>query len=239
MKKLLFVVFALIPAILFSQTRSEGLQSITAGTATTLNDDVSIVKVNPASTLASHTITMPANPADRQEIYIFFGGTLTSGTIVTALTIAANTGQGLVQISAPSKGVFGDILSYWYDRASQKWYRKATQTYQEVIDLHNSQGCYSGWSWTGNVIPTSKGGGPGWRRLRSIPEKVQRIGLRLHLVDRFSLCSLGRSYRHPVGPDGSAGRPRRQTGGRRRPYRDRGADANKRRYYPAKGGSLD
>lgn len=124
MKKIILLGFIFISLTCFSQYRLENVQSITSGASTTLNDDVKIVKVNPGSILVTHTITLPANPYDRQEITIFFGGTLTSGTVVTTLTIAANTGHGLIQVSAITTAVFGDCLIYFFDKTDNKWYRK-------------------------------------------------------------------------------------------------------------------
>lgn len=98
-------------------------QDITSGTTTTIGNNINTVTVNPGSTLASHTITLPAAPKNGQEVKIEFGGTLTSGTVVTTLSIAANTGQALIQPSAPTTAVAGDCLIYHYKTANAKWYR--------------------------------------------------------------------------------------------------------------------
>lgn len=124
MKKILLII-SLLPILCFSQGRPEGIQTITSGTATTLSNGVVIVKVNPGSLMATHTITMPASPVDRQEVVMYFGGIITSGVIVTSLTVAPNSGQSIIQVSAITTGVYGDCFIFWYDLSQQKWYRKA------------------------------------------------------------------------------------------------------------------
>lgn len=124
MEKNIFVLFMITTLNCFSQQRIEGTQTITTGTATTISNDVVWVFVNPAALLAAHSITMPAAPADRQEVTVWFGGTVSSGTVITVLTIAANTGQSLIQVSVPSTAVVGDCIIYVYFRATNTWYRK-------------------------------------------------------------------------------------------------------------------
>lgn len=101
----------------------EGSQAITTGTTTTLNNDAILVRINPATTLASHTITMAAAPIDRQTVYIFCGGTIASGAVVTTFSLVANSGQALVQVSAPTSLTFGDCLVYMYSGSDSKWLR--------------------------------------------------------------------------------------------------------------------
>jgi len=102
-----------------------GTQVISSGTATTINSSVTRVIVDPGSVLASHTITMPASPQDGQYIEIYFGGSVGGGaTVVTSLTISANTGQTLIQPTTPSTAVGGDWISYTYYSATGRWYRR-------------------------------------------------------------------------------------------------------------------
>jgi hypothetical protein len=99
-------------------------QTITSGTATTIGVTINTVRTDPASVLASHTITMPASPVDGQEIKFVFGGTITAGAaVVTSLTISANTGQGLIQTAAPTTANAGDCFIYQYNLSNTKWYR--------------------------------------------------------------------------------------------------------------------
>jgi hypothetical protein len=98
-------------------------QTITVGTTTTLGNTINIALTNPASVLASHTITMPASPVDGQQMIFLFGGTITSGAVVTAFTISANSGQGLIEPSAPTTANAGDSFIYVYKSSTTKWYR--------------------------------------------------------------------------------------------------------------------
>lgn len=100
-------------------------QTITSGTATTVSAGVGRVVVNPGSVLASHTLTLPASPTDRMVIDIYFGGTIAGGaSVVTSLTISANTGQTLMQPTTPSTAIGGDWISYEYNSANAVWYRR-------------------------------------------------------------------------------------------------------------------
>jgi hypothetical protein len=99
------------------------VSTYTSGGTYTIPNNVNWVKVNPASTQASLTITMPAAPVDNQRVDISFGGTVTSGAVITSLTMAANTGQALLQSAAPSTGTAGTTISYKYSLSNTKWYR--------------------------------------------------------------------------------------------------------------------
>lgn len=99
-------------------------QTITTGTATTLNNNINNAYIDPASLLSTHTITMPATPTDGQEITILFGGTIAAGSnVVTTLTISANTGQTLYQSLTPTTAKGGDVMVYQYNSLNTKWYR--------------------------------------------------------------------------------------------------------------------
>lgn len=96
----------------------------TGATVTVTNQTTDIwLAVNPASTLSTLTITLPATPVDGQKIEISFGGTLTSGDVVTALTVSPNTGHTLLQASSPSSVAAGETISYRYKSSNSKWYR--------------------------------------------------------------------------------------------------------------------
>lgn len=100
--------------------------TITTGTSTTLtaSKGTKWVIVDPASTLAAHTIFLPSNPGHGHTLVISFGGTITSGAVVTSLTISPNTGQSILQTSAPTAGAAGGALSYRYNALINKWYRQ-------------------------------------------------------------------------------------------------------------------
>jgi hypothetical protein len=100
------------------------IATYTSGSTYTVPANTKWVTINPASTQASLTITMPptATASDGQEVYFSFGGTLTSGTVITALTISANSGQSLVQV-APTTGVVGPQIGYRFRKTTTIWYR--------------------------------------------------------------------------------------------------------------------
>lgn len=101
----------------------EGIQIITSGSSATINNGVGVVYIDPASVIAAFTLTMPSAPADRDEIVIGFGGTIASaGAVVTALTMAANTGQALVGIGLAS-ALSGNSMTYKYRLDINKWYQ--------------------------------------------------------------------------------------------------------------------
>ena len=77
---------------------------------------------DPDSLQAAATITMPANPVDGQIQIIAFGGTITSGTAVTALTIATTGGQTLNVGTAASAGLIEQPLTFLYIAYLNKWY---------------------------------------------------------------------------------------------------------------------
>lgn len=100
-------------------------QIITTGSATTLANAKGPIQVlvNPAATLSAHAITFPATPVDGQTVSIVFGGTMTSGVVVTSTTVVANTGQGVIEPAAPGSKSAGTALAYRYNLANTKWYR--------------------------------------------------------------------------------------------------------------------
>jgi hypothetical protein len=105
--------------------RPEGKQIITAGASATVNAGVGLLFINPASLLASFTLTFPASPADRDELYVVLGGTIASGSpVATLLTIAANAGQTITGTSVTGiVGNAGQAFLYFYDQANTRWYR--------------------------------------------------------------------------------------------------------------------
>ena len=70
--------------------------------------------INPAGTLATGTVTMPAAPADGMVI------TVESTQIITALTLSPNTGQSIVGV--PATLFANQPLSYVYRLSNTTWY---------------------------------------------------------------------------------------------------------------------
>jgi hypothetical protein len=87
-------------------------QDYTSGATVTVTNGVDVLNVNPASTLASSTITLPATANTDGFIEIYFGGTLTSGAVVTSLTISPNTGQTIIQAAVPTSANAGEYIKY-------------------------------------------------------------------------------------------------------------------------------
>lgn len=71
--------------------------------------------LNPAGTLATGTITMPASPDDGTVV-----GVSTTQT-VTSLTVSANTGQSIN--NAVTTLTAGSTVSYIYRATDKTWYK--------------------------------------------------------------------------------------------------------------------
>ncbi len=84
------------------------------GFTITVDDGVSSLILNPAGTLATGTITLPANPYEGQYLE------LVSTQTQTALTVTANTGQTIVG-AAVTALVAVTAVKYYY--LATKWYR--------------------------------------------------------------------------------------------------------------------
>jgi hypothetical protein len=92
----------------------------TGGGSHTIPDNVSIYIYDPASVQAGATITLPANPLDGQTLYIFGGGTVTSGNVITSFTLDGNgrtvIGDGAAQLKV------GKAIELHYVAANNIWY---------------------------------------------------------------------------------------------------------------------
>jgi len=89
-------------------------QALTTGFSYTFAAGVQTLIINPAGTLATGTITMPAAPADGMVI------TVESTQQVTAVTVQGNTGQSLV--GAAVQLIPNQPLSFVYRLANTTWY---------------------------------------------------------------------------------------------------------------------
>lgn len=108
----------------FKNNYAENSQTITSGASTTITDGNTIVYINPSSVLASHTITMPPTPQDKQFVKFFYGGTISAGSpVVTTLSIVANTGQTLYQSITPNMANGADEMEYRYETSTTSWRR--------------------------------------------------------------------------------------------------------------------
>jgi hypothetical protein len=102
-----------------------GWQTISAGNSGTVNNGIANVLINPATALLSYTLTMPSSPMDGAFVKIHFGGSIAGGSNVVAhLVISPNTGQTIVQSSAPSTAAGGNCFIYQYNASLAIWYRE-------------------------------------------------------------------------------------------------------------------
>lgn len=95
--------------------QSYDYQVPTTGFSYTFAAGVQTLILNPAGTLATGTITMPASPSDGMTVRF------SSSQIITLLTVNANTGQSIV--SAVTSLALGGGAVYIYRLANTTWYR--------------------------------------------------------------------------------------------------------------------
>lgn len=88
-------------------------QVLTTGFSYTFAAGTQTLVINPAGTLATGTITMPASPVDGMVI------TIESTQQVTVVTVQGNTGQTIT--GAPSQLIPNQPLSFMYNLANTKW----------------------------------------------------------------------------------------------------------------------
>lgn len=104
---------------------ADTLQTYTSGASVTVNNGVNILVVNPATLQSALTVTLPAIPSTKNQIEIYFGGTIAAGSnVVTTVTIAANTGQSLFESLVPTTMGSGEYLSYKWIPSLNRWYAK-------------------------------------------------------------------------------------------------------------------
>lgn len=90
-------------------------QTPATGFSYTIPNTVTHSILNPAGTLATGTITMPASPVDGQI------NTVATSQTITALTVNPNTGQSIM--NAPTTLSAGTGFQYIYRSADTTWYR--------------------------------------------------------------------------------------------------------------------
>ena len=98
--------------------QSYDYQVLTTGFSYTFASGITTLLIEPAGTLATGTITMPASPADGMVV------TFSSTQQITALTVAANTGQtiGGTQVALMAAN---SAMSFVYRLSSLTWYRNS------------------------------------------------------------------------------------------------------------------
>lgn len=100
--------------------------TITSGTSSTIANAIINTYINPASLIAAYTLTLPSAPLDGTLVQVFGGGTITGGgTVVTAFTISANSGQTITQgATGVTTLLAGACYIYQYNASDNSWYRK-------------------------------------------------------------------------------------------------------------------
>lgn len=98
--------------------QSYSLQTPTTGFSITIGAGVKTLLLEPAGTLASGTITMPASPIDGQEIRV------SSTQSISALTLSGNSGQTIS--NPPTTLLAGQGFGYIYNLANTNWVPLAT-----------------------------------------------------------------------------------------------------------------
>lgn len=89
-------------------------QAPTTGFSYTFAAGVQVLVMQPAGTLATGTITMPASPADGMTI------TFSSTQTITALTVQGNTGQSIT--GQPTTFGAGSAATFVYRLSNTTWY---------------------------------------------------------------------------------------------------------------------
>jgi hypothetical protein len=95
--------------------QSYSLQVPVTGFSITIANNITTLLINPAGTLATGTITMPATPIDGQIVQVG------SSQIVSSLTVSANAGQTL--LGAPTSITPSGGFRYIYNLSGTTWYR--------------------------------------------------------------------------------------------------------------------
>lgn len=89
-------------------------QAPSTGFSYTFAAGVQVLVMQPAGTLATGTITMPASPADGMTV------TFSSTQAITALTVNANTSQSIV--GKPTSFGIGSAATFVYRLSNTTWY---------------------------------------------------------------------------------------------------------------------
>jgi hypothetical protein len=98
-------------------------QTVTSGATATVTNYVNNLFVNPASVLATHTLTLCPSPYNNQITNIYFGGTVTEdNTVVTLFTLLPNAGHTLSVAITNQTMVSGECITLRYVAATLKWH---------------------------------------------------------------------------------------------------------------------
>jgi hypothetical protein len=107
-------------------------QVLTTGFTYTFAAGTQVLVINPAGTLATGTVTMPAAPVDGMNI------TISSTQQITALTINGNTGQSIVGNTTALKA--GGAQTFIYRLSNTTWYNQNNNASIPSSGLPGAQG---------------------------------------------------------------------------------------------------
>ena len=88
-------------------------------------DGLGLVIIDPTSLIVAKQITFSPNPADQQRVRFVIGGSITTGTVITTLTLVPNTGQGIIGVTGNMVllNVAPGSFAFMYRTSVAKWYR--------------------------------------------------------------------------------------------------------------------
>jgi hypothetical protein len=102
----------------------DNMQLYTSGSGLAVASGVNVLFIDPPSVQATLEIILPVKPAAANEIDIFFGGAIGSGTVIQSLLITPHTGQTIIEATHPSLVKAGEVIAYQWRPATATWYRK-------------------------------------------------------------------------------------------------------------------
>lgn len=127
----------------------------TTGFSYTFAAGTTVLVMNPAGTLATGTITMPAAPVDGMTI------SFSSTKTITALTVAGNTGQSIV--GQPTYLIAGGAATFVYRLSNTTWYAQTNtaniSTGVPVLNVYTSPGTWTKPATVKAIKVTVIGGG--------------------------------------------------------------------------------
>lgn len=100
---------------------------VTSTTPYVATDNIKNIYVNPVATIATANITLPPNPTNSQKVTVAVGGAITSGTVVTTLTVLGTVGKDILSGDAgnPASLVVpansADTFTFQYSSQLSKW----------------------------------------------------------------------------------------------------------------------
>lgn len=113
-----------LPIASIGGTTTLARQRIITGTSATGTSGNILVTFNFSSTVSAFAFTMPASPTDQQVVSFEGGGTLTTGTEITTLTLILNSGQNnFIQTTPLATFNVGEHAVFRWDAVESNWFR--------------------------------------------------------------------------------------------------------------------